>query len=158
MNKPKLCLLVASLLLCSTTSYADQIAPQSVEVFVTTAQKDNIVNVSPNSKGLSVNVVDQTNVMDTKFSASLPTYDKTVFGTPRNYQAQMIIKVKRWTEENKGRLKDAFKSVTKAVRYQIKEVPAIVINQQYIVYGDNVSSAVKKWRKSLKSGSVNNEK
>lgn len=154
MKKTKSYFLVAGLLMCSATTYADPITPHSVEAFVTTAQKDNIVNVSPNSKGLNVIIVDGTNVMDAKLSASLPLYDQARFGTLQNYQKQMITKVKRWTEENKPRLKASFKNVSKAVNYQIKAVPAIVIDQQYVVYGDTVSSAVNKWREAVKSDGV----
>ncbi|PSW30780.1 hypothetical protein C9J21_18420 [Photobacterium phosphoreum] len=154
MKKTKLIFFAVSFLTCSATSYANSIAPQSVEAFVTAAQKDKIVNVSPNSKGLDVVIVDSTNVMDAKLSESLPIYDQAIFGTPRNYQIQMITKVKRWTEENKTRLKDASKNVAKAVTYQITEVPAIVINQQYVVYGDTVSSAVNKWREAVKNGEI----
>ena len=155
MKKTKTYFLVAGLLMCSATTYANSITPHTVEAFVTTAQKDNIVDVSQHSKGLNVIIVDSTNVMDAKLSASLPLYDQARFGTSQNYQKQMIKKVKRWTEENKNQLKNAFKDVSKAVSYQLNAVPAIVIDQQYVVYGDTVSSAVNKWREAIKSGGVN---
>lgn len=138
----------------SSSSFASIPSPKTVEVFTTNETVSSVVNVKPNSKGLVVNVIDKIDVLSEQATASIPKYDPKRFGSFQNYKRFAKERVIEWAKENKEAFKNTTTGITSAMNYELKSVPAVVINGEYVVYGDTVSNAVRKWRKNVGRNNV----
>ncbi len=133
----------------STQTLAAIHNPTSVEVFTTHKAASSVVNVNPRSKGLMVNVIDKIDVLSAEATASIPEYDPKRFGDFDNYKRFAKERVIEWATKNKDAFKNTTSSITKAINYELTSVPAVVINGEYVVYGDTVSNSVRKWRNEV---------
>ncbi len=124
-------------------------SPTTVEVFSTNEALSSVVNVNPKSKGLVVNVINKIDVLSAEATASIPKYDPKRFGNFQNYKRFAKERVIEWAHKNKSEFRSATTGITKAMKYELQSVPAVVINGEYVVYGDTVSNSVRKWRNAV---------
>lgn len=135
-----------SLITLSLPVLAQAIEPDTVEVFIATSQLNEVVDVKINAKGLSIIYVDNVINIENGLNESIPKFDEREYKTRKAYESAMIEKANAWTLDHAQELKESWNNIYKSIGYGIEKTPAIVINSEYVVYGETVSKAVKKWK------------
>lgn len=133
------------------------IDPSSVEVCVTREQVSTVVDVKHNANGLSVYKVDNVKYLDEQLNKQLPIYNQSNFKSQDQYVAQVKQLVSDYQTQHLQEIKGSWKGIYTCMNYNVTKTPAVIINGSYVVYGDTVSNAVKKWRTHTVSSQKQNE-
>lgn len=124
--------------------------PTSVEVFTTKSLVNKVVDVNKSAEGLSVFIIDNVSLLEAEASKSLPpiTKDeaKSQDGLER-YKKRVHKQVIDLATQQAPAIQNAWDGLSKSILYKLKEVPAVVINGEYVVYGVSVSNAVTAWKR-----------
>lgn len=124
--------------------------PTSVEVFTTKSLVNKVVDVNQSAKGLSVYIIDNVSLLEAEASRSLPPITKNEAQSQEGferYKKRVHKQVVDLATKQAPAIQNAWDGLSKSILYQLKEVPAVVINGEYVVYGVSVSNAVASWKR-----------
>lgn len=144
-----------SIISLSRLSFAADISPVTVELFVTHTQLNSALDVKQSAKGLSIYVLDDANRLEKEASNSIPkptNKERSSTEGIEEYKARVTPYIIEQAKKQKTSLIEAWQGVEKAMRYQIKETPAVVIDGEFVIYGSPVSLSVYRWKELKKRG------
>lgn len=124
--------------------------PTSVEVFTTKSLLKKVVDVNESAKSLSVYIIDNISFLEAEASNSLPQITKEETTSQEGlerYKERVHKQVIDLAMQQAPAIQNAWDGLTKTILYRLKEVPAVVIDGEYVVYGISVSNAVTAWKR-----------
>ncbi|WP_105903695.1 DUF1525 domain-containing protein [Vibrio gangliei] len=149
--------LTVYILAFTSFSLAADVAPNTVELFVTHDQLDSALDVKKSAKGLSIYVIDEAKRLEMVASESIPKPTKQERASQAGldeYKKRVTPYIVEQAKKQKNDLINAWQGIEKAMRYQIQKTPAVVINGNYVVYGSPVSLSVYRWKELTKRGAI----
>ena len=100
-------------------------------------------------------MLDDANRLEKEASNSIPkptNKERSSTEGIEEYKARVTPYIIEQAKKQKTSLIEAWQGVEKAMRYQIKETPAVVIDGEFVIYGSPVSLSVYRWKELKKRG------